>query len=294
MTEMPNAVHEVAAWIRDCIVRYTASGENSLYPDGVLEPAWKVPLVGFSRGDDPLYQGFKDDIGPFHLTPPEIFGAAFPDVKAAPGELTVISWILPQTERTRRDNGREKALPAERWARSRNFGEVFNMKLRDHVVGVLREAGREAVAPMRSPLWRTEKSARYGKASSWSERHAAYASGLGTFGLCDGLITPRGKAMRCGSVVARIAIPPTERPYDDHHAYCLFYFNGSCGKCIKRCPAGAITREGGHDKEKCFTYMHDVAIKSVQSRFGFDASACGLCQTGVPCEAKIPVPGRDG
>jgi epoxyqueuosine reductase QueG len=29
-----------------------------------------------------------------------------------------------------------------------------------------------------------------------SERHAAYAAGLGTFGLCDGLITSVGKAVR--------------------------------------------------------------------------------------------------
>jgi epoxyqueuosine reductase len=293
MTKMASAVHDTAAWIRDCIVRYTASGENSLYPNGAQEPAWEEPLVGFSCGNDPLYQGFKDDIGPFVLTPQEIFSGTFPDALVRPDELTVISWILPQTEKTRSEHSREKLLPAERWARSRNFGEVFNMKLRDHLVGVLREAGHEAVAPMRSPLWRTEKSARYDFASTWSERHAAYASGLGTFGLCDGLITPRGKAMRCGSVVARIAVPPTERPYDDHHAYCLFYFNGSCGKCITRCPAGAITREG-HNKQKCFDYLHDVAIPFVQSRFGFEASACGLCQTGVPCEAKIPVPGRNG
>ena len=293
MTEIPNAAHDAAAWIRDCIGRYVASGENNLYPGGVHEPAWDEPLVGFSRGDDPLYQGFKDDIGPFYWTPPEIFAATFPDVRVKPDELTVISWVLPQTEQTRRDNGREKAVSAERWARARKYGEEFNVKLRDHVAGFLREAGHEAVAPMNAPLWRWEKSARYGFASSWSERHTAYASGLGTFGLCDGLITPRGKAMRCGSVVARIAVPPSARPYTDHHAYCLFHFNGSCGKCIKRCPAGAITREG-HDKEKCFSYVHHVSAPSIRARFGFDTSGCGLCQTGVPCEAKIPVPGRTG
>ncbi|MCX5825998.1 MAG: hypothetical protein NTY86_21620 [Deltaproteobacteria bacterium] len=85
----------------------------------------------------------------------------------------------------------------------------------------------------------------------------------------------------------------SERPYTDHHAYCLFYFNGSCGKCIEHCPAGAITREG-HDKGKCATYVRDVSSKSIQSRFGFDTSGCGLCQVGVPCEAKIPLPGRTG
>ncbi|MDO9230623.1 MAG: hypothetical protein Q7U03_13800 [Syntrophales bacterium] len=285
--------HDAAAWIRDCIIRYTASAENSLQFEGVHEPAWAEPLIGFSRGDDPLYPKFKEDIGPFYWTPQEIFAATFPGLRVAPGELTVISWILPQTKQTRRDNRREKAVSAERWARSRKYGEDFNIKLRDHLVGVLREAGYEAVAPLNAPAWKWEKSARYGFASSWSERHAAFASGLGTFGLCDGLITSKGKAMRCGSVVARIAVPTSERPYTDHHAYCLFYFNGSCGKCIERCPADAITREG-HDKEKCHTYINDVSSKSIRSRFGFDTSGCGLCQVGVPCEAKIPLPGRTG
>ena len=291
MGDMPETKPDDAGWIRDCISRYVASEENSLQMDGSREPAWEEPLVGFSRGDDPLYRRFKEDIGPFVWTPPEIFGATFPDLDVKPEALTVISWVLPQTERTRLDNRREKAVSAERWARSRKFGEDFNVKLRDHVVDVLRKAGREAVAPMNAPGWRWEKSKRYGHASSWSERHAAYASGLGTFGLCDGLITPRGKAMRCGSVVARIAVPPSERPYDDHHAYCLFYFDGSCGKCIKRCPADAISREG-HDKEKCAQYVRDVSSKSIRERFGFETSGCGLCQTGVPCEAGIPVPGR--
>ncbi|MCE5265566.1 MAG: hypothetical protein LLG97_18825 [Deltaproteobacteria bacterium] len=291
MTEKPNAVNGPEMLIRDCIVRFTASEANSLYPEGGREKAWEEPLVGFSRGDDPLYKWFKEDIGPFYLTPLEIFAGSFPDAKAAAGELTVISWILRHTEKTRADHSREKTLPSERWSRSRNFGEAFNMKLRDHLAAELRAAGHEAVAPLKSPLWRQEKSARYDFASTWSERHAAYAAGLGTFGLCDGLITPLGKAIRCGSVVARVAVPATERPYEDHHAYCLHYFNGSCGKCIKRCPAGAITPEG-HDKRKCLAYIDEVTIPFIQSRFGFKAHGCGLCQTGVPCEAKIPVPGR--
>lgn len=291
MGDMQKMTPDNAAWIRDCISKYIASEENRLEIGGSREPAWEEPLVGFSRGDDPLYQGFKEDIGPFFWTPPEIFAATFPDLDVTPDALTVISWILPQTERTRLDNSRETALPSERWARTRKYGEEINAKLRDHVVAFLQAAGHEAIAPLNSPHWRRlEKSERYGLASTWSERHAAYAAGLGTFGLCDGLITPRGKAMRCSSVVARIAIPPSERPYDDHRAYCLFYFNGSCGKCIERCPADAISREG-HDKEKCFHYLHEVASKYTQSRFGFEATPCGLCQTGVPCEAKIPVPG---
>jgi len=293
MTEMASIKQNPALWIGERILQYAASGENSLRFEGIHEPAWEAPIVGFSRGDDPLYQQFKNDIGSFYWTPQEIFAATFPRSSVEPGSLTVISWILPQTKQTRVDNGRETAVSAERWARSRKYGEEFNVALRDHLVEALGEAGHEAVAPSNAPGWKRENSARYGFASSWSERHAAFASGLGTFGLSDGLITPKGKAMRCGSVVARIAVPPSVRSYADHHAYCLFYFDGSCGKCIERCPAHAITHRG-HDKEKCEVYVQGVSSKAIQERFGFETSGCGLCQVGVPCEAKIPLPEQPG
>ena len=269
--------------IRDFIDQ---SPENSL-KNRENEKAWTDFLMGFSGGDDPLYEEFKDHIGSFYWTPSEIFSMTFPEMEITPDQLTVISWILPQTERARFDNRKETRYPSERWARVYAFGEAFNRKLRKHVVDTLQGWGYGAVAPMLAAPWKQIPSERYGLASNWSERHAAYASGLGTFGLCDGLITPRGKAMRCGSVVARIKIEPTPRPYRGHHGYCLFFSKGICGKCINRCPAGAIT-EGGHDKGKCDGYISQVTAKHVQSHFGLEAHACGLCQTDIPCESKIP------
>ena len=50
----------------------TDPGVNCLGPD-VLEPAWGSPLLGVSRGDDPLYAEFQETIGPFHWTPLEAF-----------------------------------------------------------------------------------------------------------------------------------------------------------------------------------------------------------------------------
>ncbi|KPK87242.1 MAG: 4Fe-4S ferredoxin, partial [Deltaproteobacteria bacterium SM23_61] len=208
------------------------SPENTL-KNPTDEKAWDDPLVGFSSGEDPLYQQYKEKyIGPFHWTPAEVFQMAFPESKAEAAELTVISWILPQMEKTKSDLRKEKLYPSESWARARIFGEEANVKLRKHVVDTLMASGIEAVSPMIFPLWEMKVSERYGFASTWSERHAAYASGLGTFGLCDGLITPKGKAMRCGSVIAKMKIPPTLRLYKDHHSYCLFYSYGTCGKCM--------------------------------------------------------------
>jgi epoxyqueuosine reductase QueG len=273
----------VETCIRDFI---DGSPENSLR-NRENEKAWTDFLLGFSRGDDPLYEEFKDHIGPFYWTPLEIFNITFPDIEITPDQLTVISWILPQTEKTRFDNRKETRYPSERWARVYAFGEAFNRHLRQHVVDTIQGWGYEAVAPMLSPLWKQMSSERYGLASTWSERHAAHASGLGTFSLSDGLITPKGKAMRCGSAVARIKIEPTPRPYSDHHAYCLFFSKGICDKCISRCPAGAIT-ERGHDKGKCDRYISGITAKYVQSHFGITALPCGLCQTDIPCESKIP------
>jgi epoxyqueuosine reductase QueG len=177
--------------------------------------------------------------------------------------------------------------PSESWARARIYGEEVNVKLRQHLVSELEAAGYQAVAPQLSSLWERKKSERYVFASNWSERHAAYASGLGTFGLCDGLITSKGKAMRTGSVISNIKIPPTVRPYQNHHEYCLFYSKGICKQCIPRCPAEAIS-ESGHDKIKCRSYMHPMINEYVKNHYHFDGYGCGLCQTGVPCESKIP------
>lgn len=278
-------------WIEGLIKDFIANSSINSLQNKSGDKAWSEPLVGFSSGADPLYDEFKNHIGEFHFTPREIFTRTFPDANVSAGELTVISWILPHIAETKRDNKKETRFPAERWARARKFGEKVNEELRAHLSSSLQAAGYKALAPELSPFKRREMSKRYGKASSWSERHVAFASGLGTFGLCDGLITPVGKAVRCGSVIAQINIPPTERPYRDHHAYCLFYARGTCKKCIERCPAEAISAEKGHDKDKCQKYIREVE-GYIKSQFGFEDHACGLCQTGVPCESCIPLKPR--
>ena len=276
-----------ADWIESVIKEFVeTSSENSL-KNSANDRAFDSPLVGFSSGDDPLYQDFKTHVGPFHWTPKEVFGLAFPDLPVGEDEICVISWVLPQTKATRKENSRQDLFPSESWARARIFGEEFNNKLRKHLVECLTREGHEAVAPLHLPGWTVKESERFTFASTWSERHAAYASGLGTFGLCDGLITARGKAMRVGSVAARIKVSPTPRPYSDHHEYCLFYSSGACGKCIERCPVQAVSTEG-HDKRRCLSHLKIDTANHVKSHYGFDGYGCGLCQTGVPCESRIP------
>jgi len=277
-----------AVWIEDVIGDFVDRSPQNNLQGPFQEKAFENPLVGFSSGDDPIFESYKEVVGPFHWTPLEIFSRAFAGNNVSAADLTVISWILPQTRATKADNRKESVYPAERWARARIYGEHVNVQLRNRVVDVLNLAGHQAVAPMLAPTWEQKKSDQYVFASTWSERHAAYAAGLGTFGLCDGLITPRGKAMRTGSVVARITIPPTPRPYNDHRAYCLYYSQGICGKCIKRCPVDALS-ESGHDKVKCLEHLKPATAEYVKANYHFDGYGCGLCQVGVPCESRIPV-----
>jgi epoxyqueuosine reductase len=92
-------------------------------------------------------------------------------------------------------------------------------------------------------------------------------------------------------VVARVQIPPTPRPYKNHQAYCLFYSRGTCGKCIDKCPVGAVSKSG-HDKIKCKSFL-DMTHNYVLSHHGFEGYGCGFCQVGIPCESRIPGP-EDG
>ena len=247
---------------------------------------WDTPLVGFASGKDPLFKKYKRVIGKFHLTPHEIFELTFGGRKPSE-ELSVISWVLPTSEDIRKSNRKEARYPSLLWAHTRDFGEQFNVKLRNHLVSILKKKGYKAIAPMNSPLWKRLRSPEVGIASNWSERHIAYVCGLGAFGLSDGLITAKGKAMRVGSVVTNLFLKPSEKIYPHHHANCLYYFNKTCKVCAARCPAGAIT-EKGHDKDKCFEYTYSVVGTAKKGEYGVEITGCGLCQTKVPCEFEIP------
>jgi len=252
-------------------------------------PIWEKPLVGFADGDDPLFEQYRSLVDPEHLTPREVLAGAEAGNSNLPAfqHVGVVSWILPVAAETRHSNREMVDGPAVRWNHTRFQGEEFNDSLRRHVVDLLADRGWVAAAPVLSSRFRRTRGLQ-GLASTWSERHVAYAAGLGTFGLSDGLITAKGIAHRCGSVVVNAEWPASLRPYTDHRQYCPFVVDGSCGTCIERCPAGAIGPDG-HDKDRCQQYIR-VTLGQWTKRPGYTGEylACGLCQTGVPCESRIP------
>jgi epoxyqueuosine reductase QueG len=247
-------------------------------------PYFDEPLIGFSAADDPLFSQYKTVIGAFHFTPAEL---AAQDEGGGWRPRTVISWVLPITRATRESNRGNGPYPSRPWAQTRCFGEAFNGALRKHLVAYLTEKGFRALAPQFHPAWREYPETPVGVASSWSERHAAYAAGLGTFSLNDALITPLGIGHRLGSVITDLEIAPSPRPYRDHYSACLYYREGSCGACIQRCPVGALSKQG-HDKSLCREHVYTTVLQAVGEEYGVTSTGCGLCQTKVPCESRIP------
>jgi len=269
--------------LRKEIIRFVMEGAANRYPEAGFR-YFDEPLVGFAKAFDPLFSRYREIIGPHHLTPREMMESTFPEKVFEKG--TVLCWILPISEAVRKSNREENFWPSREWAFTRSHGEAFNNDLRRHLTEYLLARGHQAVAPLLTESWHMVETPD-GLSSSWSERHAAFAAGLGTFSLTRGFITERGIAHRCGSIITDLVITPTPRRYLHHAENCLFCRDGSCGVCIGRCPTGAITRFG-HDKERCRVYGYETVVQTVAERYGVATPGCGLCQTGVPCEAGIP------
>lgn len=274
-------------FLQKAIKDFVARSESNRLASFGGTPIWDEPLVGFAAADDPLFAHYRTVVGPHHLTPREALGQA-PEDEARPA--SVISIVLPCTRETRLSLRHETSVPSLRWNHTRWHGQDFINLLADQLVSLLQGLEHRAVAPERAPYFRIKELAN-GLASNWSQRHVAYAAGLGTFSLNDALITPKGIAVRLTSVVCDLELPATPRPHNGHTANCLFYRGGSCRRCIERCPAGAIS-EQGHDKVKCraFLFNEQKARLEALGREGYVGRypGCGLCQTKVPCEDRVP------
>ena len=237
---------------------------------------FEEPLFGVSAADDPIWKTFRraDVIGDNFLLPEEWL----------PGAASVLSFYLPFSERVRSSNRGDPENTSSEWLHARIEGQTFINGFTKRIRAFFEERGGSACVPALDPRFAVHTTQLpegdpkgVHIASNWSERHVAFASGLGTFCLSRGLISRKGVAGRYGSVIVTEAIEPDGREYTEVYEWCI-----RCGVCIRRCPAGAISLEGGKDQILCRAYVHDTGER-YRPRYG-----CGKCQVGVPCEHGIP------
>ena len=255
------------------------SREDAITPELVGLVMFDVPLVGFGAAWDSLFDEYKEAgvVGPWHRGPCDWL----------PGAASVVSMFLPFTERVRRSNRGDLSETSPEWLHGRVEGQRFINAFTGEVRRWLETRGVGCCAPSIDGRFRSfnagEGLGGYPEAgegtfgSNWSERHAAYVCGLGTFGLSRGVITMRGMAGRFTSVIIDLELEADPRPYSGVYDYCV-----RCGACARRCPAGAISLEGGKDHVACGKWLKR-SRERYAPRYG-----CGQCQTSVPCEDKNP------
>ena len=251
------------------------SEDIALSPDLASMRMYSFPTVGVAACGDKYFKKFKETgvVGPHFILPEEWL----------PGARSVISVFFSLSDRVLESNRATVGWPSDEWLHARFEGQQFINGAMNALKEELARQGYDSVVPSSDP--RFSMSTGRGSAecsgmpytSVWSERHVAYACGLGTFGLSKGLITKRGMAGRFGSAVTTIALTPTPRGYSGIYEYCVM-----CGACVKNCPVGAITIKEGKNHRQCDDFIMRTKKKH-SPRYG-----CGKCQVAVPCERKRP------
>jgi len=245
------------------------SSEDAITPACAGMKMFDSPIFAFGCANDELFFQFRS---------PKIDGGHFMlPCEWLPGARTVISFFLPYTDSIKSANSRDLSRPADEWLHGRVEGQLFVAELSNQIQKALTNAGYESIVPISDARFKTWIGE--GKfTSNWSERHAAFACGLGTFGLSKGLITEKGTCGRFGSVLTALDMPKDIRQYKDVYEYCAM-----CGACATQCPAGSISVELGKDHVSCQKFV-DKTMEKYKPRYG-----CGKCQVSVPCESRIPV-----
>ncbi|ACM20889.1 iron-sulfur cluster-binding oxidoreductase [Geotalea daltonii FRC-32] len=258
------ALDEIASFVTDLVKR---DFRNAL-PEGDNPPIWDEPLIGIASATDPLFERFQDPevVGPCHRFPEEWL----------PGARSVISVFLPFTGHISENYSRSQRYSAVEFSSGKWNGSKFLNVVRRALVRFAESHGASAVAPNIDPRYDSD-----GWLPFWSERHAALAAGLGTFGLHQNFISEKGAFGRLCSVVTTLNLKPTERRYTEVYGYCLYAFDGSCRACINRCPTGAIT-DAGKIPGRCETHGNKEHLKD------WNYGSCGHCSTWIPCSRGIP------
>ena len=245
--------------------------EIALNPKCVGMKIYDAPLFAFGSADDELYVKYKSSavIGRHFLSP----------VEWLPSAKTVISFFLPYTDKIKTANSIDCRWPADEWLHGRYEGQNLLKQMLEYMIKIMLESGYKALAPSLDGRFKTVVDKENNNfTSNWSERHVAYACGLGTFGLSKGIITERGMCGRIGSILTELDLPKNGRNYDTVYEYCTM-----CGVCIGRCPSQAISFEDGNKLSLCSDFLNDVMEKH-NPRYG-----CGKCQVNVPCESGMPI-----
>lgn len=240
-----------------------------------LHELWGEPIVGFADAEHPYIMDLKKTVHPEHQMPRDVIS----------GARIVIVYFIP-FNKWMPDTNKAGTMASPEWAEGYELTNAMFGRLNQHIIDTVRQLGyKAATASQAGVFYRDEV------ISHWSFRHFAYAAGLGTFGLNNMLITEKGCAGRCNTVVTDLEVEPDSPQKEEA---CLYKRNGTCGACVSACPSGALTAKG-FDRYLC--YEQCLKNAAVYDSFGssytngtenIGSEVCGKCVTGMPCTFRRP------
>jgi epoxyqueuosine reductase len=234
--------------------------------DATGATVYREPLVGFASAFDPHFGEVPGAFGETALLPQDIL----------PSARSVVSFFLPFGEAVVEANSRSKTDVAREWV-------VAYLETNDLIRGINARLLEElSELGVRAEAWpATGRFDRTSLRSPWSHKSVAVIAGLGGFGLHHMVITDAGCAGRFGSLVTEAELP--SEPFE-HRQVCLHLRDGTCLECVRRCPVGAIKKDGTLDRDLCWERCLNVAGRF--AGLGV-AEVCGKCATG-PCALGAP------
>jgi len=244
--------------IQELIAEYVEKYQAEKLPVKI----WRTPIVGYADAKDPYFKALKNVVVEAHKVPEDFMEN--PNI--------VISYFIPFTKELERTNvGVKDNLASNEWSKAYNDTNTMMGELNHYLVEELNALGYRAAVPEGVRMLTDVVK------SNWSQRHVAYAAGLGTFGINNLLISSEGSCGRYNSIVADIPVE-ADKPLEQEN--CLYKAKGICKKCVENCFSGALTVDG-FDRFKCF----EICTMNMEIS---NADVCGKCATDIPCAFCIP------
>lgn len=243
--------------IKDYVEEYQKNEE--------IMTSWREPLIKFADAGDKIFYKFKEVVRPSHALPKDFLSSAE----------TVIAFFLPFSREIANSNIEGKYSSKE-WAIAYIETNQLISELNSYIKDELKKLNyQSSIIPATHNFDEEELK------SDWSHRHAAYAAGLGSFGINNMLISEKGCAGRYGSIVTDLKIEASERKEEEK---CLNKAGYDCRRCVERCVNNSLQIDS-FDRFKCY----ELLLENVElhSEIGL-TDVCGKCCVDLPCSFTDP------